>query len=258
MADEVVRAKNALWGAVAGGDISEETSAALRQVPDVAWAIGRAMAPDRYFDTEVLLVTVLVDDSWSIGSYPARAEALRNGHNRMIEEAARQRSDRTEVLFHTRFFTKAALGPYAAIDRAIALSVENYSPDIGQTPLYQQSLITLGSVIAQARLLTERGCRVRTYTLLITDGENNAGLTSAADVRLMVVDMLDFASNHIIAGMGIGEHYEWVFREMGIRRIYSAADPKALDDAFQEIRTDVGIAASSELAFKELTAGSSQ
>ena len=90
-------------------------------------------------------------------------------------------------------------------------------------PLYEQSVIILGSVMMKAHQLTRAGTQVRTFTLFLTDGADDgvsAPQSRAADVRFLVTDMTEFASNHIIAGMGIGSPTEFtpMFVEMGIRK----------------------------------------
>jgi hypothetical protein len=124
-----------------------------------------------------------------------------------------------------------------------------------------QSLLTLGTVITKAREEEARGATVRTFTLIITDGEdNNSGDITASHVRVLVADMLEFATNHIVAGMGVGERVNFydVFESLGIPKgwiLTTGADVDTLQAKFRAISRSLGLAASSEAEFAQLAAG---
>jgi hypothetical protein len=94
----------------------------------------------------------------------------------------------------------------------------NYDPHLA-TPLYDQTAIVLGTVIAKAQELAQAGIAVRTVTLLITDGADyGSHRCTAADVEAIVADMLA-QEHHIVAAMGISDgatDFRAVFRAMGI------------------------------------------
>jgi hypothetical protein len=101
---------------------------------------------------------------------------------------------------------------------------------------------------------------VRTFTLLLTDGADNAKTATAEDVRVLVTDMLDFARNHIVAGMGIGKesYFRPIFQGMGIPAewILTADSSDAdIDRVFGRIERALELAATSESAFRELLPG---
>jgi hypothetical protein len=182
-------------------------------------------------------------------------------------EALRTVSTTAEIQVHTRAFNRGVLSAYRPLARATELDTVNFSGSqlSNWTPLYVQSLLTLGTVIAKAQEEEDRGARVRTFTLIITDGEDNdSGSIQVEHVRAVVTDMLEFADNHIVAGMGIGERrgvsFSQVFRSMGIpeRWIYtSGTSVKKLGEVFDEITRDLQLAASSEVGFRQLRSGSS-
>jgi hypothetical protein len=94
----------------------------------------------------------------------------------------------------------------------------NYDASRG-TPLYDQSLVLLGTVITKSQELAEAGVAVRTVTLIITDGaDEHSTRATASTVAALVADMQK-SERHIVAAMGIdGGHTDFrrVFREMGI------------------------------------------
>lgn len=260
MSSEVERTTRPLAQLYDAGELDDKPRAAL-EAPSIKAAIlgglGEVSAAD-----ELLLATVLIDDSVSIA--PNMAE-IRRGHNMMLD-ALRVDESTADVRAQTRALNYGILSPYRPISEAMRLNATNFgdrqvSP--AGTPLYQQSLVTLGTVIVKAREEAARGAKVRTFTLIITDGEDNRSVdTTAGDVRLLVTDMLEFATNHIVAGMGVGERegidFHEIFRAMGIQQRWifsSAADIATLREAFDEISHSLRLAASSETGFLQLAAG---
>src|SRR5690606_28170332 len=86
-------------------------------------------------------------------------------------------------------------------------------------PLYDQSVVLLGTVLAKAQELADHGVPCRTVTLLITDGADaGSARATAADVASIVHDMRR-AEHHVVAAMGIDDgatDHRAVFRAMGI------------------------------------------
>lgn len=94
----------------------------------------------------------------------------------------------------------------------------NYDPD-GGTPLYDQSVVLLGTVLAKSLEFAGAGVPVRTVTLLITDGADSGSVRSRArDVAALAADMRRM-ERHIVAALGVDDgstDFREVFREMGI------------------------------------------
>lgn len=199
------------------GTLSKASVEAL-DVPDLGARIqaGLGVAVDDVAASEVVLVTMMPDDSGSIACH-GNVEAVRDGHNLVLDAlvASRQGED---VLVHTRYLNGQVLYPYCGLDAAVRMNPGNYDPNLG-TPLYDQSVLLLGTVIAKAQELLDAGVAVRTVTLLITDGADAGSRTSrAADVRALIEDMLR-AEHHTVAAMGISDghtDFRRVFQDMGI------------------------------------------
>jgi len=98
------------------------------------------------------------------------------------------------------------------------MTKKNYQPSLG-TPLYDQTVVLLGTVIAKSQEFAESGVPVRSVTLLITDGADAGSCKARAkDVAAIVRDMLQ-SEQHIVAAMGIDDGttpFRDVFRAMGI------------------------------------------
>ncbi len=199
------------------GALSAASLAAL-DVVDVGVQIqaGLGVHVDDVAASEVVLLTMMPDDSSSIAS-AGNTAAVREGHNLVIEamDASKQGG---EVLAHTRYLNGHVLYPYGALEHAVRMTAKNYDPNQG-TPLYDQTMVLLGTVIAKAQELSAAGIAVRTVTLLISDGADYGSTRCrAADVRTLVKDLLA-QENHIVAAMGISDgstDFRQVFGDMGI------------------------------------------
>ena len=199
------------------GSISSTTFANL-DIVDVGAQIqaGLGICIDDITASEVVLLTMMPDDSSSIAA-AGNTDAVRLGHNQVIE-ALKASKQSGEVLAHTRYLNGSVLFPYATLDNAQAMTTANYDPRLG-TPLYDQTAVVLGTVLAKSAELAAAGIAVRTVTLLITDGDDcGSKRCKAADVRRIVGEMLAQES-HTIAAMGISDgstDFRQVFRDMGI------------------------------------------
>jgi hypothetical protein len=200
------------------GELSARSLQALTVNADIGAQIqaGLGVAPEDVPASEVVLVTMMPDDSGSIAS-AGNAEAVRTGHNLVLEAllASKQRED---VLVHTRYLNGFVLFPYRRLAEAVRMSGSNYSPNLG-TPLYDQTVVLLGTVLAKAREFEQSGVPARTVSLILTDGADmHSTLQTAASVRALVEDLLR-AERHIVAAMGLNDRstdFRKVFREMGI------------------------------------------
>ncbi len=200
------------------GDLSAESLSALSVDADIGARIqaGLGIAPDDVPASEVLLVTMMPDDSGSI-RMAGNDEAVRAGHNLVLEAllASRQKDD---VLVHTRYLNGSVLYPYRPLADAVRMSRQNYDPNQG-TPLYDQTVVLLGTVLAKSREFALAGVPARTVTLIITDGADmHSTRQTPASVRAIVSDMLRM-EGHIVAAMGISDgstDFRRVFLEMGI------------------------------------------
>lgn len=177
---------------------------------------GLGIAVDDVRASEVVLLTMMPDDSGSI-RFAGNEKVVREGHN-MVLDALSSAKQKDAILAHTRYLNGHVLFPYCGVTQGIRMDAKNYHADMG-TPLYDQAVVLLGTVIAKAQDFAMSGVPVRTVTLLITDGAD-AGSTwaTAKDVRALVEDMRK-AENHIVAAMGIDDGttpFKDVFRSMGI------------------------------------------
>ena len=204
--------------------------------------------------SEVILLTQMPDDSGSIAS-AGKEQVVRDGHNQVLDALTGSRQ-RNNILAHTRYLNGHVLFPFCFVDQAIRMTAGNYSANQG-TPLYDQAVATLATVLAGSLRFSNNGVVARTITLIITDGlDQHSRQYSAADVAALVSSMR-CAETHIVAAMGIGDDpaaFRRIFHEMGIddRWILTPGDdPKAIRDAF-------GLISRSAVRASQATGGFSQ
>lgn len=215
--DDDDKIKKLLEDAHGTGALSAKSLAAL-DVVDIGAQIqaGLGCTVDDVAASEVVLVTMMPDDSQSIAQ-AGNTDAVRDGHNYVIAALSGSKQS-GEVLAHTRYLNGHVLTPYIALEHAVKMTKQNYNPNLG-TPLYDQTVVLLGTVIAKAQELSQAGIAVRTVTLIITDGgDYGSTRCKPKDVKALVDDMLA-RENHIVAAMGIDDgttDFRAVFRSMGI------------------------------------------
>ncbi len=201
------------------GDLSMRSLAVLN-IPDVGAQIqqGLGMPVGDIQTSELVLVSVQPDDSGSIRFVTGNAQAVRDGHNAVID-ALLASKQRNSVLFSTRYLNGFVLNEWRLLEHAVRMDSGNYDPNLG-TPLYDNAVVLLGSVIAKTQEAKQNGQVARTVTLIVTDGHDEHSVRSRpADVASLVRDML-LQETHIVAAMGVDDgstNFRSVFQEMGIR-----------------------------------------
>lgn len=200
------------------GLISSSSAQALT-VHDIGAQIqaGLGVSADNVQASEVVLVTMMPDDSGSI-NFAGNAQSVRDGHNIVVDSLLESKQS-DNVLVHTRYLNGFVLYPYCSLDQAKKMDQYNYNPNEG-TPLYDQSIVLLGTVLAKTKEFSDNGVPVRTITLILTDGcDQHSRTHNANSVKSIVNDML-MAENHIVAAIGVEDgrtDFRGIFREMGLR-----------------------------------------
>ena len=228
----------ALFGAAAdAGALSADTLTTLRGSNlgnQIQNALG--VSADAIEASEVVLMTILLDDSGSIRFYAGNTEAVVEGTNLVVEAVTKSKSV-GDVLCHVAMLNKGSWVPYTLITDVKRMTTSDLNPN-GGTPLYDQAIVTLGTVMAKVQEFRNAGTPCRTVTLLVTDGNDEGSRKRASDVSKLVRDMLAQETN-IIAGMGIDDgrtDFKQVFREMGLEDqwiLTPSNDPSSIRRCFQ-------------------------
>lgn len=180
---------------------------------------GLGISVDDVQTSEVVLVSMMIDDSGSIRFVPGNTQAVRDGHNTVLD-ALRDSKQEDNVLVHTRYLNGFVLFPYSTLSQAVCMDQHNYDPREG-TPLYDQTVVLLATVLAKSQEFADNGVPARTVTLIVTDGrDEHSHRHTPKTVSPIIRDML-MTENHIIAAMGIDDggltDFRKVFKEMGVR-----------------------------------------
>lgn len=220
--------------------------------------VGLGIQVDDVTASEVVLVTIMPDDSGSI-DYSGNAATVRAGHNTILD-ALNNSNQKDNILVHNRYLNGFVLYPYCPLEQTVRMDEQNYTPNQG-TPLYDQTVVLLGTVLAKAQEFSDNGVPVRTVTLIISDGADaHSHRASAKTVRSLVQDMLQ-TENHIIAAMGIDDgttDFHQVFRDMGIRDqwiLTPGNSQKEIQKAFQVFSQSVVRASQSAGGFSQTSLG---
>lgn len=211
-------AVNALLGtAHAEGTLSDASMQALSGLDLGAQILsGLGVCAGDVEASEVLLLTILVDDSGSM-QFKNNPATVRTGYN-LVLDALLASKQKDGVLAHTRYLNGTVLYPYRPITNAIRMDPTNYNPR-GGTPLYEQALVALASVHAKCQEFADAGVVARSVTLIITDGADaHSTQATANDVAALAQDLAK-QEGHIVAAMGIADgatDFRQVFRDTGI------------------------------------------
>lgn len=209
--------------------------------------------------SEVVLVTLMIDDSGSI-RFAGNSQIIRDGHN-LIIDSLKDSKQGDNILAHTRYLNGFELYPYCLIEQAIKMDTHNYDPSLG-TPLYDQTVALLGTVLAKTLEFRNTNVPVRGITVIVTDGHDEHSVKATpTKIAPLVRDML-LQENQIIAAMGIddGGHTDFrkVFREMGLRDEWILTPDNTASEirkCFQLTSRSAVRASQSALSFKQTSVG---
>lgn len=206
--------------------------------PDIQEGLGDIELDD-ITTSEVVLVTLLIDDSSSIRFICGNTEAVRSGHN-LVVDALQGAKQSASVLINCRQLNTGVTYPYVLLDNAQRLDTSNYSPS-GGTPLYDQIAVTLTGVAAKMAEFEQGGVAARAITVIVTDGSDQGSRQhTAASVKKIVAGLLT-TEQHIVAGVGIDDGYTdfaAVFGDMGLLNewiLTPSNSPSDIRRAFQTV-----------------------
>lgn len=210
---------NALFASAQQEGLLSKASTQALAVVDIGQQIQAALGLPaiQVLSSEIYLVTKLIDDSGSILN-AGNEQVVRDGFN-LVLDSLMGTKQRDSILAHCRYLNGEVLFPYCLLEQAVRLDRNNYYPT-GGTPLYDQTVVVLGSVLAKTLELREAGIPTKTTTLIMTDGhdEHSRRFQDPESVAPIVKDMLR-SEDHIIIAMGIDDGYtdfRDIFRRMGL------------------------------------------
>jgi hypothetical protein len=206
----------ALFGAAKDDGVLSPGTLKMLDTEDLGAQIqqGLGVVPDDIQASELVINMTIMDDS---GSMVPNTQFACDGHNLLIDSlmATKQKDG---IITSCRYLNAGLLYPFSRLDQAIRMTPSNYRP-YGGTPLFDQSILGLGSVVAKTQEFADAGIPARSVSSIITDGGDTGRAGRVKDVRALIEDMLR-AENHIIIGMGIDDgvtDFRAVFKEMGIQ-----------------------------------------
>jgi len=214
------KASGLFQSAVAEGALSRAALAAI-DVRDIGADINAALGAsvdDVKVTGEMSLLNVLLDDSSSIRFVQGNTEEIRKGTNLCLDSLTESQAAKHGVMAMITTLNRGLHAAYMPVADVPRLDASNYNPN-GHTPLYDKSILLLGTALAKCQEFMDGGVPCRTINVIVTDGRDEGSSKTARDVRAIVEDMLK-TENHIVAFIGISDgnlDFRSVAREMGIR-----------------------------------------
>lgn len=242
------------------GDLSTQAMQAL-SVVDLGAQIQDALGTPAMDvqASEVFLVAMVIDDSGSIRFVSGNTEAVRAGHNGVLEALGASKQ-KESILVHTRYLNGTILYPFCPLGQVVKMDSRNYDPN-GGTPLYDETVALLGTVLAKAQEFADNGVPVRTATLIVTDGnDQHSTRATVHKVAAVVRDMLKLET-HIVAAMGVDDgstDFRLVFKGMGIPDNWVLTpknSPSEIRNAFQVFSQSAVRASQSAQSFSQAALG---
>jgi hypothetical protein len=200
-------------------DMFSDQNLSTFEVDDVGQDIENALgvSVDDIQSSEVVLITLLIDDSGSIRSGGNEQNVI-DGYN-LILDGLLNSGAADDILMHTRYLNGTVLYPYSLIENVPRLDENNYA-GTGRTPLYDETMRMLQIVSARVAEFADNGVPARTVSIIITDGADYGSYTHRpVDVESFMSEFMA-QEMHIVWAMGIDDgstNFEDVFTSMGIR-----------------------------------------
>jgi hypothetical protein len=218
---------------------------------------GLGVAAEDVQASEVFLITNMIDDSGSI-RFAGNMQHVKDGHNLLLAAFGGSKQ-KDGFLVHTRYLNGTVLFPYVKLDDAKKMDAQNYNPN-GDTPLYDQTLVTLATVVAKTQEFEDCGVPVRTITAIVSDGADTSSQAKASQVKAVVSDMLK-KEKHIIAFLGVEDgatDFMKIATDMGIRPEWVLTpknDPKEIRKAFNVLSQSAVRASQNAASFSKTALG---
>ncbi len=203
----------------------------------IAGAAGKAA--EEITASDVMLVTLLVDASSSIGSRGLE-DAVREGQNLLVDALGDAR-ERDSILLALWVFNdrQDVVHAYVGLDDAVRLDRRNYAAS-GSTRLYDTWCDALLANVAYAEKLRESGTPCRSLVVVVTDGEDCGSrrrVTDCANLSRSVLATEQFTLAFV--GVGTDVDFRKVAQEMGVPdgniAVQAQATPAAIRKVFQMV-----------------------
>ena len=237
--------------------------------PDVAAAINAAMGVNAAdFDAaEVYGMVMVVDDSGSIRN--SRLEdTMRIGVN-TVRDSLMGSAARDQILACLKYLNDTRCGrppiyPWGPLNGLPVLDGHNYQAN-GGTPLYDETIIAAGVLLAKWREFADQGIPFRGALLVPTDGIDEHSSHLISDVAPVIADLRRYETSFIPMVMGISDgsqsskaEFTRVAREMGFEDkwiLTTDNSPSEIRRAFEVASRASKAASQGAASFSQTAAG---
>lgn len=209
-----------LFGSLVEGGTVTAAAAAGLFTPDLAAQLGQGglgVDPNQVQASEVFIMVEVVDDSGSIRFVSGNSQAVRDGHN-IILDALNGSKQKSGVVMRSTYLNGTVLCNFAMIEDVPRMTPQNYDPN-GGTPLYDAIAEAVAATAAKIQEFEDAGVSARAVIVVITDGHDEGSRRfNARKLQPVVRDLLK-SEKVIVCGMGIADgftDFRAIFREVGL------------------------------------------
>lgn len=209
-----------LFGSLVEGGMVTAGAAAGLFTPDLAAQLGQGglgVDPSLVHASEVFIMVEVVDDSGSIRFVNGNSQAVRDGHN-IILDALNGSKQRSSVVMRSTYLNGTVLCNFSLIEDVPRMTPQNYDPD-GGTPLYDAIGEAVAATAAKIQEFESSGVTAHAVIVVITDGhDEHSRKLNPRRLQPVVVDLLK-SEKVIVCGMGIDDgrtDFRAIFKGIGL------------------------------------------
>ncbi len=209
-----------LFGSLVEGGTVNAAAAQGFFTPDLAAQLGQGglgVDPGSVQAGEVFILVEVVDDSGSIRFTSGNAQAVRDGHN-LVLDALNGSKQKSGVVMRSTYLNGKVLSNFALIEDVPRMTAQNYDPN-GGTPLYDAMAEAVAATAAKIQEFEDNGVTARAVIVVITDGHDEGSRKYTPAKLEPVVTSLLKSERVIVCGMGISDGYtdfRSIFRSVGV------------------------------------------
>lgn len=197
-----------------------KTASSLDQDVNYDYNYGGNFDPNAVEVEETINAVFVIDTSSSVAGYVNELnDALNEFTTRMQKSHAADKLFVSQVEFNDKVTVTNGFRPISEIKPV------DLAPRIGGcTALYDACKSGLENALDYRKALENSGVNCKTLLFIITDGDDNASSSSAADVKKVIDTLLQeerniFSFESILFGVGDSAKFEKAQKEMGVKHI---------------------------------------
>lgn len=194
--------------------------------------------PEKLSRQRCYLIMLVLDDSGSMKGHESSVINAASEFIKEYSEARRSEKIHSDVLVAVGRLNGGLIIPYTDVRNFDADDLSSYEA-AGNTPLFDVTNCAISLQIAKTTELALNGITSKTITVLMTDGNDYGSRLDSNNLKTVVKGLdIDGKSNHIVAGIYLGDANRNVFKSIGLKEEWilgSGRDSSKLIDTFSRL-----------------------